>query len=182
LKSRIHIPDGTSRLKPLLIFLTHQLVSTWGMVFLTVYLSYYIVDLFHLIRRPIPPYLHIVWAYRPYFPIQVALSIYSGWMIGRRWWQRSMLWVWVIPLLILGYAMIAVPTLIPGTISVMAQAGANQSAFSHYLGWGCQPKEGCFDQTLVTLPFYTSIAYSVGAWVARSTPSRRIAVIQSDVK
>jgi hypothetical protein len=182
LKSRIHIPDGTSRLKPFLIFLTHQFISTLGMGFLAVYLDYGILDLFHMIGRSGPRYLYTVWAYRPYFPIQVALGIYSGWLIGRRWRRRSMLWVWVIPLLILGYAMIAVPTLIPGTISVMAQAGASQSAFSHYLGWGCQPKDGCFDQTLVTLPFYTSIAYSRGAWMARFTPSKQTAPAQPDTK
>lgn len=126
----------TSKLRPFLLFLAHQLVSTWGVIYLTVYLSYSIVDLFHLIHRSAPHALYIVWAYRPYFPIQVALGIYSGWLIGRRWWQRSMLWVWVIPFFILGYAMIAVPTLTPSTVPIMAQAGGTQSVFSHYLGWG----------------------------------------------
>lgn len=182
LKSRIHSPDVTSRLKPFLMFLAHQLISTLGMGLLAVYLDYGIVDLFHLIGRSAPHFFYIVWAYRPYFPVQVALSVYSGWLIGRRWWRRSMLWVWVIPLLILGYAMIAVPTLTPSTMSVMSQAGGSQSVFSHYLGWGCLPRNGCFDQTLVTLPFYTSVAYSIGTWMARCITSRKIAVIQPDTQ
>lgn len=80
-----------------------------------------------------------------------------------------MLWVWVVPFLILLYVVIDVPTLTPHFISAMAQAqaGANQSSVAHYLGWGCQPKDGCFDETVVTMPFYASIAYSVGAWVAQ---------------
>ena len=39
---------------------------------------------------------------------------------------------------------------------------------SHYFGWGCQADYRCYDQMTFTEPFYTSVAYSLGAlWASR---------------
>jgi Na+/melibiose symporter-like transporter len=38
---------------------------------------------------------------------------------------------------------------------------------SHFFGWGCRLKNHCLDQLLITLPFYSSLAYSTGAFLAR---------------
>jgi hypothetical protein len=35
--------------------------------------------------------------------------------------------------------------------------------------WGCQVKYRCEDQLLITMPFYASAAYSIGAWLASTT-------------
>jgi hypothetical protein len=163
-----------SRVRSLLIFLMHQLIGTWGVALLATILASSMLDSLRFMgwRYPLD-LLHRALAYRPYFPVQIALGLYSGWLLRRRQEHRSMVWVWIIPLLVLCYAVASVPTLTPSFTSVMIQAGVNQSRFSHYFGWGCQPRNGCFDQTLVTMPFYAATAYSIGAWLAtKSTKTR----------
>ena len=80
-----------------------------------------------------------------------------------------MVWVWVLPLAILFYSVATATVLIPEWTSVLARPGVGQSRFSHYFGWGCQPASHCLDQLLITMPFYSSLAYSIGAVLARKT-------------
>ena len=72
------------------------------------------------------------------------------------------------------YAVVAVPTFTPSIAPPRFQAGDGESRLSHYFGWGCQPTSPthCLDQTLVTLPFYVSVAYSLGALLAQKVPER----------
>ena len=105
---------------------------------------------------------------RPYFPIQIALAIFLGWVFGRHFWHRSMVWVWVMPFAVLCYAFVAVPTITP-TLPPQYQAGIGESRLSHYFGWGCGPWNYCRDQSGITLPFYVASAYSLGALFAKST-------------
>ena len=84
-----------------------------------------------------------------------------------------MVWVWVLPFLVLCYTVISVPTISPQLASTLLQAGVVHSRLSHYFGWGCRTKDRCLDQILVTLPFYTSAAFSIGALVARNMAKRR---------
>jgi len=76
-----------------------------------------------------------------------------------------MVWVWVLPLAILCYSLVTARVLIP--TSVLARPGVIQSRLSHYFGWGCQPVAHCLEQLLITMPFYSSLAYSMGAFLAR---------------
>jgi hypothetical protein len=80
-----------------------------------------------------------------------------------------MLWVWVIPLAILLYAFIAVPVLMPRWTSVLERPDTFASRLSHYFGSGCKTSARCLDQLLITMPFYTSVAYSIGVLLARKT-------------
>jgi|SRR5882762_7412129 len=155
------------------IFVMHQLTGTWGIALLASFLSRSSLGLAQSIGRlPFLTFLHRLFAYSPYFPIQIALGLYTGWLLRRQFDHRSMLWIWVIPLLILGYVLVAVPTLLPDFTSGMTRSGVNQNPLSHYLGHGCQPSDGCLDQTLVTMPFYASVAYSLGACLAGKMPNR----------
>ncbi len=75
----------------------------------------------------------------------------------------SMLWVWILPGVVLTYAVIAIPTFSPWSSSP-----ADTGPLSHYFGWGCQADYRCYDQFTFTQPFYTSVAYSLGAlWASR---------------
>jgi hypothetical protein len=103
----------------------------------------------------------------PYFPVQIIFALILGWLLGRALRHRSMVWVWVLPLGILCYSLVTARVLIP--TSVLARPGVIQSRFSYYFGWGCQPAAHCFDELLITMPFYSSLAYSVGAVLARKT-------------
>jgi hypothetical protein len=71
-----------------------------------------------------------------------------------------MVWVWVIPGLILCYALVAAPNLSPDSASVLMHS---DGMISRYFGWACQPRNGCLDQLVITMPFYTAAAYSIGA-------------------
>ena len=103
----------------------------------------------------------------PYFPVQIIFAFLLGWLLGRALRHRSMVWVWVLPLAILCYSVATARVLIP--TSVFASPGGGQSRFSHYFGWGCRPEDHCLDQLLITMPFYSCVAYSLGAALARKT-------------
>lgn len=102
----------------------------------------------------------------PYFPVQVAFALVLGWLLGRSLRHKSVLWVWVFPLAILCYSFITLPVSALEQTSILAQL---QARLSHYFAWGCRPALRCFDQVTVTLPFYSSLAYSMGAFLARKT-------------
>jgi len=60
------------------------------------------------------------------------------------------------------YAMPKLGIMAPPSLSVQI-AQESQNPFWHYFGWGCRPKERCIDQLVITMPFYASVAYSLGA-------------------
>jgi hypothetical protein len=149
-----------------MVFAMYQLIATFGVAIGAAILTF---SSFALLR-PLNPralsFHNASWILTelPYFPVQILLGLWSGWWFGRRSGRRSMLRVWVLPLLILCYALIAVPTLTPeAASSVLASA----SPFSHYFGSSCSVRDHCIDQLLVTMPFYASISYSLGALIAR---------------
>jgi hypothetical protein len=78
-----------------------------------------------------------------------------------------MLWIWILPLAILIYACAVTPAL-NAWQSVLARPHTVQYRLSYYFGWGCQPQARCLDQLLITMPFYASVAYSLGALLARN--------------
>jgi len=103
----------------------------------------------------------------PYLPVQIIFALLLGCLLGRALRHRSMVWVWLLPFAILCYSLAIARVLIPEWTSVLARPGVGQSQFSHYFGWGCQPADHCFDQLLITMPFYSSPAYSMGAFLVR---------------
>jgi hypothetical protein len=156
-------------------FLMHQLVSTAGIGLVIVFLASSLLETLRLIPWQYPEYVwYRIFAYRPYFPVQTVAGFYFGWLLARRLGHRAMIWVWILPALILCYAVVTIPTLTPDITSPMLWSGASQSWLTHYFGWGCRMKDRCFDQVLITQPFYSATAYSIGARLAfMSVTSRR---------
>jgi hypothetical protein len=161
-------------LQSICTFVIHQFIGTYGVVWLSTFLASAVGNLLtHLYglfghsfsMRP----LYWIMTETPYFPVQIAMGLCLGWVVYRRLRHRSMLWIWVIPFAILGYALFVLP-LSPETTSVFNQSGI-QSRLSHYFGWGCNARDRCLDQIIVTLPSYAAAAYSIGAAVARKTNS-----------
>jgi hypothetical protein len=117
----------------------------------------------------------------PYFPAHVAIALFLGWVLGGTLRARSMLWVWVLPLLTLFSVIISFPrTLAPPSVSLIpfivlypfqhVTPLVNPNAdfafrLRYYFGWGhgFQP----VDQVLATVPFYSAAAYSLAALLAR---------------
>jgi len=160
---------GKPWVKTALTFVAHQFIGTWGVAIAAPPLAYFSFGILH----PLNPHLFtshdvsVLLTKLPYFPIQIVLGLWLGWSIGRRFQHRSMLWVWVLPLAFLCYALLAIPTLTPSQVPPMFQAGLGESRLSHYFGRGCSAVRRCGDQLLVTMPFCASVAYSVGALLAR---------------
>jgi len=154
-----------------LIFALHQLIAVLGVGFLAGTATFFIFDLLRLLS---PQFftehnVHRVLTQLPYFPAQILEGLWCGWALSRRLRQREMLWVWVLPALILFYAMIAEPDISPVFTSAIALAGRNKSVWSHFFGSGCRAdlSDRCSDQLMFTMPVYISISYSLGALLAR---------------
>jgi hypothetical protein len=140
-------------------FAVHQFVGTYGIIFAAPYIAAACFDLLRLFGKSYPmASLYWVLSGKPYFPLQTSLGLLLGWLVGRHFRHRTMIWTWVIPLLYLTYAMFS------GSLS--------RSVVSHYFGWGCRPVNGCLDQITYTLPFYVAVSYSLGALMALNAPER----------
>ena len=105
-----------------------------------------------------------------FFPAQIGFALFLGWLLGRDPRRRLMIWVWVLPFLIMCYAVAAVPTVLPAVVPVAAQAGVGESRLWHYFGPGCRPERRCIDQIMVIMPLYAAAAHSIGALVAPIMP------------
>ena len=112
-------------------------------------------------------FVHWVLTENPFYPGQIVAGLYFGWVLGRRLQPRSVFWVWVLPLAILAYAFATTPMPNPSP-SIFARPETVQARLSFYFGWGCQSRARCLNQLLITMPFYASVAYSLGALLARS--------------
>jgi hypothetical protein len=155
-------------MKSLLVFVFHQFVGTWGIGFLAAFGLFSLFDAVPNFASWKPPlrFVHWVLTENPFYPVQIVTGLYFGWLLGRRFHHRSMLWIWILPLAILIYAFAATPTVSPWA-SILIRPDTVQSRLSYYFGWGCQPRARCLDQLLITMPFYASVAYSFGALLAR---------------
>jgi hypothetical protein len=153
--------------KSALTFGLHQFIGMYGIPYtapLVFSLAFKFLFLFgHSYQRT----FYSIVSEKPYFPVQIIFGLVIGWLVGRALRHRSMVWVWVLPFAILCYSLITARVLIP--TSVFASPGVFESRFSHYFGWGCRPAAHCLDQLLITMPFYSSLAYSMGAALARKT-------------
>ena len=159
---------GSQLIRGALVSLVHQFIGYFGIVILASYMTAYVFDVLRLFGKPHPlKTMYWILSGTPYFPVQIGLGLALGWMIGRRVRNWAMLWVWVLPLAILLYAIFAIPTLVPNWIPPAFQAGIGESRLKHYFGWGCGGARPCFDQNALTLPFYGAAAYSIGALLAR---------------
>jgi hypothetical protein len=160
---------AVARVKSLLVCVFHQFVGTWGIAFLA---AFGLSSLFDVLPdfagwKPSMRFVHWVLTENPFYPVQIVAGLYLGWLLGRRFQHRSMLWIWVLPLAFLTYAFAATPVLSPWA-SILARPDTVHSRLSFYFGWGCQPRARCIDQLLITMPFYAAVAYSLGALLARN--------------
>jgi hypothetical protein len=166
-------PDSNGRasywIKSGLAFAGHQIVATEGVIWLTILGTFVLRGSIATVHEAWADSafmrgMHLISSNTPFFPIQIAVGAYLGWKLYLRWAHRSMLWVWILPGALLTYAVVAIPTFSPWSIS------PETSPLSHYFGWGCQADYRCYDQLTFTQPFYTSVAYSLGAlWAARKS-------------
>jgi hypothetical protein len=157
-----------SMIKKILIFAMHQFIGTWGVAIVAPFVVAASFDVLRDLNFPVFTSRNSsqVLTNLPWFPAQTALALWFGWLLGRRLHHRAMLWVWILPLVFLGCALIVIPTLTPSLVPPEFQAGVGQSRLSHYFGLGCRPENFCVDQMEITMPFYASVFYSLGAYMS----------------
>jgi hypothetical protein len=150
------VQSRQTRFKRILFFVLHQLISTIGVVAISGVLCFSFVAILHtwypsLTSRQASWLLTEV----PGFPFQILTGLVAGFLLARITRTRSVLLVWIVPLLFLCFGALIVvhPT---------------SSTLAHLFGDACGPADHCFDQILFTLPFLASLAYTVGAVLGRS--------------
>lgn len=163
---------GSRFVKSAGVFALHQVFATLGIAAATPVLLAYLGDLTSLVGLPIyPREFSFLATGTPYYPFQIALGLSMGWLLGCYFRHSAMRWVWVAPLMLLGWVVINFPT--TGQLILHQYASlSSPHVMSHFFGWGCQPTNFCSDRLIFTMPFYASAFYSVGAWIAlsRRTP------------
>jgi len=152
-------------------FIAHQFASTLGVAFFAYLLGISLHDVGAKLgakysMRPV----YFILTETPYFPVQIALGLWFGWLLRRRLDHRSMNYVWLFPFFLLCCALLVFSARHSTYGSIFANG---PSVWSHYFGWGCQPRNHCLDQVLITMPFYAATAYSVGSWFASRVSARR---------
>ena len=155
------------------MFVVHQVIALWVVIVSAQVLTASACNLFRLFgwQQYRSAYTWLL-SGNPYFPVHIALALLLGWLLARSLRDWSMVWVWVLPSIAMGYAFLAISTLTPSVVPFALQAGNGQSRFYHYFGWGCQFVNHCVDQSRFTRPFYASLAYSLGALLALKIPTR----------
>lgn len=92
----------------------------------------------------------------PLFPGEIILGFCSGFVVDRFLGSSSAKWTWVVPALLL----------LSDFLSSIH--GSSMSSTSQYFFAGkCSD---CVEVMFMVAPFYTSIAYSLGAWAALKYP------------
>jgi hypothetical protein len=97
----------------------------------------------------------------PPYPILIAFGILAGYVGRIHWKGPQAFWVWVVPSIYL----------VSGIVLWLHSGFRIGDAFDHFFGLRCYPL--CQDQYQRTVPVYTSLAYSLGAFSRREEPTSK---------
>lgn len=148
-------------------FCIHEVIAALGVPAAAPWVLVLTSCLTRLFGRPLhTSKFHAILTGTPYYPMQIGMALLLGFALSRLLAHRSMTSVWILPAAALCAAMLSFLRF--GQNVVWASPMTSSiSIWSHYFGWGCQPKLRCIDQLIYTVPFYSSVAYSLGAFAAR---------------
>lgn len=164
--------ESKSAPKRALVIVMHQVLATLGVPFWALVLTsiaFGIPRLWgHVFRMSD---LRGVLLAAPYYPIQIIVGLFGGWLVWRQSRHRIMLWVWVFPLVALILGILDDLTrsfdLRPGFFALNFRI-----TLMRFFGSQCRLEDRCFNQIGLSLPFYTAVAYAIGAWLALRFPIR----------
>jgi hypothetical protein len=154
-----------SKVVALLVFLMHQVIAV-GIVFPTAVTAVGIGVAFPAmvgvgIHRSFVSSL----SHPPYFPAETVWAFFLGWSLGGFLRHRTMLWVWVVPSVVLGYLYFQFPNC---PVDFFRNGCLDSpSAYSLFFGRDCIPGGSCQYQLLFTYPFFAAVGYSAGALLAQ---------------
>jgi len=169
-------------IKPVLLYLMHQIIATQGVWWATILSVLSIKFTLEEIFEPLGHSLLVrdlgwLLGSNPFYPLEILVGLCFGWKFFSWWHRREMFLVWIVPAVVLIVAVLAVPTFTPARISML---DLHAGALEHYFGWRCVRENGCIDQIIATIPFYCSVAYSLGAWLAYRKEQRLAKELRKD--
>lgn len=143
-------------LKAFGLYLVHVLIGTIGVFLVTVFLG---AGAEHLLNAEAGGAFDAFWGGSVFLPF-IILGFLAGFFINRRLQSKSAKWAWIIPTFPIVYDFYSFTNL------------GWESTFIYLFA----PKHGGGIEQFVTVaPFYGSIAYSLGAWLALKRRSDHVA-------
>ena len=136
-------------------FLVQQVLSTIGVLILAGMIVFSSAPLIRWIDPDFSPSTALTETH--YFPVQVLIALSVGILVTSRVRTMTGLWMWGIPAAILAFAVMVKAFSSPSSLGTLS---------SHFFGNACLPRNRCFDQLALTLPFYAACAYSLGSFFA----------------
>ena len=117
--------------------------------------------LLNVILKPVEPLIGhsqlFSLAKGPYYPLPLVLAVVVGYLSYFRFKENHLFWVWVLPALYLAIKiMLWKPSVLGG--------GSWGAAIAHFFAG----EPSYYPEEDVTVPLYTSVAYSIGALLQRS--------------
>ena len=96
-----------------------------------------------------------------WFPLQTVAALILGFVVSRALKARLGVWTWILPLVALTAALPFLPLVSPYARNLVLTL---PEKLSDLFGSGCDVRQRCLDQVVLTLPFYSSVGYSIGAF------------------
>lgn len=109
----------------------------------------------------------------PYFAGYWVVGLLVGYWLNRMERASAAQWVWLPPLVLLAWAFRS---------DYLSLSGGWLNTWGSYFTKNCTRSE-CLGEAFATIPFYTCVAYSLGAWWARRrglVGGRAVAHMRSD--
>ena len=157
LSLRHRISGGSTGLRTIANFVIQQFLATVGVLLTamaTVWVASPLVQSFDPTFQP-----NWLLAEIHFFPVQLLVGFACGYRLAPRFETRAGLWVWLIPLASLLYAM--------SVFAPVSVFDGSAARISHFIGTSCDVRQRCFDQLTATAPFYAASAYSLGMLAGR---------------
>lgn len=141
-------------------FILHQLLSVLGIGLACAVITFELCSLPIHLGADLPA-TEANWLLTeiPGFPIQTLVALFAGFSLAKIYRHKEMLFVWILPLI----------SLILGMVLVIPEV-----SLSYFFSSACQPsndyvvqRDHCVYQIVFGLPFLVSLAYALGALLAR---------------
>jgi hypothetical protein len=155
---------NNSKVVVALVFLMHQLLATVFIIFSGWPAFTAVLLLPGLVGVEFHRSLINAVAGPPFFAAQMLWALFLGWSLGGFLRHRTMLWVWALPAVVLGYMYLRFPHC--PTNFFPAACMESRSAYDLYFGRYYATGPSYVYKVWVTFPFLASTAYSLGAWLA----------------
>jgi hypothetical protein len=144
-------------------YLLHVVAATVGTMMLAAIVVRVLFVCWNLINPSVTSWSVYSLLFKRYFPVQIFCGLAAGYLNGRHFRDRSATWVWVIPAIRVVFA-------VATWRSTSILEDHTRAVLDHFFLENCQPPlwtRSCVDQSLITVPLYSSIAYSIGTLIAR---------------